>query len=100
MPGQPVKESMETMMELKDQGVIRHIGVSNYSVEQIEEARQYGEVELIQPPYSMDQPLPGRADPLGLRTRGWGDVLRVAGRRASSPAASAACPTLPPAISA
>ena len=53
VPGQPVKESMETMMELKAQGVIRHIGVSNYSREQILEAQQYGEVELIQPPYSM-----------------------------------------------
>ena len=40
-------------MELKAQGVIRHIGVSNYSREQILEAQQYGEVELIQPPYSM-----------------------------------------------
>ena len=53
VPGQPVKESMETMMELKEQGIIRHIGVSNYSIEEIEEARQYGDVELIQPPYSM-----------------------------------------------
>lgn len=49
----PVEECMRAMMDLKKAGKIGHIGVSNYSVEQIREAQRYGEVEVIQPPYSM-----------------------------------------------
>lgn len=49
----PVSECMRAMMDLKRAGKIGHIGVSNYSIEQIEEAQQYGDVEVIQPPYSM-----------------------------------------------
>ena len=49
----PVSECMRAMMDLKKAGKIGHIGVSNYSIAQIEEAQQYGDVEVIQPPYSM-----------------------------------------------
>ena len=49
----PVEECMRAMMDLKKAGRIGHIGVSNYSIEQIVEAQQYGDVEIIQPPYSM-----------------------------------------------
>ena len=37
----------------KDDGKIRHIGVSNYPVELMKEAEKYAEIEVIQPPYSM-----------------------------------------------
>lgn len=49
----PVSECMRAMMDLKKAGKIGHIGVSNYSVEQILEAQRYGDVEVIQPPFSM-----------------------------------------------
>lgn len=49
----PVEECMRAMMDLKRAGKIGHIGVSNYSIEQIIEAQKYGDVEIIQPPYSM-----------------------------------------------
>ena len=49
----PVEECMRAMMDLKNAGKIGHIGVSNYSIAQIEEAQLYGDVEVIQPPYSM-----------------------------------------------
>ncbi|MDD4797081.1 MAG: aldo/keto reductase [Eubacteriales bacterium] len=51
--GTPAEDTMTAMMELKASGKVRHIGVSNYSVQKMEEALQYGEIEAIQPPYSM-----------------------------------------------
>lgn len=49
----PVEETMRAMNDLKDQGKIRAIGVSNFSSSQIEEASQYGEIVSLQPPYSL-----------------------------------------------
>lgn len=51
--GTPFAETMRAMTELKKAGKIRHIGLSNFSVGQIEECMQYGDVEVIQPPFSM-----------------------------------------------
>jgi aryl-alcohol dehydrogenase-like predicted oxidoreductase len=49
----PIGETMGALNELKDQGKIRAIGVSNFSRAQLEEASQYGAVESLQPPYSL-----------------------------------------------
>ncbi len=49
----PIEETMTALNLLKSKGVIRHIGVSNFSQEQIEEALKYGDVDVQQPPYSM-----------------------------------------------
>nr|WP_318702015.1 MULTISPECIES: aldo/keto reductase [unclassified Roseofilum] len=49
----PIAETMQAMVELKQQGKIRAIGVSNFSVAQMEEARQYGPIDSLQPPYSL-----------------------------------------------
>jgi aryl-alcohol dehydrogenase-like predicted oxidoreductase len=49
----PVGETMAAMNTLKEQGKIRYIGLSNFSVSQTEEALKYSAVDLIQPPYSM-----------------------------------------------
>ncbi|WP_302620129.1 aldo/keto reductase [uncultured Oscillibacter sp.] len=49
----PIAETMETLNQLKRQGKIRHIGVSNFGREQIEEAGRYGSIEVYQPQYSM-----------------------------------------------
>lgn len=51
--GTPTAETMEAMMEIKASGKVRHIGLSNYSVEKIKEAEKYGDVEAVQPPFSM-----------------------------------------------
>lgn len=51
--GTPTEETMRAMMEIKKSGKARHIGLSNYSVELTKEAEQYGDVEAIQPPFSM-----------------------------------------------
>ena len=49
----PVAETMSALNDLKNQGKIRAIGVSNFSKAQLEEAAQYGRIESLQPPYSL-----------------------------------------------
>ncbi|MGI0483438.1 aldo/keto reductase [Geminocystis sp. CENA526] len=49
----PIEETMSALNDLKQQGKIRSIGVSNFSREQLAEALEYGEIVSIQPPYSL-----------------------------------------------
>ena len=49
----PIAETMSALNQLKQMGVIRHIGVSNFSKEQIEEAMKYAQIDVQQPPFSM-----------------------------------------------
>jgi aryl-alcohol dehydrogenase-like predicted oxidoreductase len=49
----PIEETLAAMNELKEQGKIRAIGVSNFSCAQLEEATQYARIDSIQSPYSL-----------------------------------------------
>lgn len=49
----PIEETMTALNELKQQGKIRAIGVSNFSRDQLAEAAQYGRIDSLQPPYSL-----------------------------------------------
>ncbi len=49
----PLRETMEMLVALREQGKIRAIGVSNFSCEQMSEARRYGPVDSLQPELSM-----------------------------------------------
>jgi myo-inositol catabolism protein IolS len=49
----PIGETMGALNDLKEQGKIRAIGVSNFSREQLEEAAWYGRIDSLQPPYSL-----------------------------------------------
>ena len=49
----PIEETMGALNQLKEQGKIRAIGVSNFSREQIGEASRYGRIDSHQPPYSL-----------------------------------------------
>lgn len=49
----PLDETMAAMNELKKQGKIRAIGVSNFSIEQLTEAARYARIESLQVPYSL-----------------------------------------------
>jgi aryl-alcohol dehydrogenase-like predicted oxidoreductase len=55
-PETPIGDTMEALTSLLRQGKIRAIGLSNFSVEQIAEARQHGPVHCVQPPFSIIQP--------------------------------------------
>lgn len=48
-----IGEAMERIHGLKEKGKIRTVGVSNFSLEQLEEARRYGTVDVIQPCYNL-----------------------------------------------
>ena len=50
-PTTPIGETMAALNLLKKDGVIRHIGLSNFSQSQIEEAHRYGRIDVIQPNY-------------------------------------------------
>ena len=52
-PNTPLKDTMEAMNDLKKEGKIRHIGLSNHSIKMIEEAKKYADIACIQPPFSM-----------------------------------------------
>lgn len=52
-PHTPIEATMEAMIRLREEGKIRAIGVSNFSCEQMTEARRYGAVECLQPELSM-----------------------------------------------
>jgi aryl-alcohol dehydrogenase-like predicted oxidoreductase len=49
----PIGETMGALNELKEQGKIRSIGVSNFSRPQLQEAARYGQINSLQPPYSL-----------------------------------------------
>jgi aryl-alcohol dehydrogenase-like predicted oxidoreductase len=49
----PIEESWNAMVELKKQGKVRAIGVSNYNLDQLKQAHALHPVDSIQPPYSL-----------------------------------------------
>ena len=49
----PVEETAEAMRSLLEQGKIRAIGVSNFSVTQMERFRQVAPLHVLQPPYNL-----------------------------------------------
>ncbi|MEP0843299.1 MAG: aldo/keto reductase [Phycisphaerae bacterium] len=55
-PKTPIGQTMEALLRLREQGKIGVIGVSNFSCEQVAEARRFGPVECLQPELSMFEP--------------------------------------------
>ena len=49
----PIEETMNTLLQIQKEGKIRYIGVSNYSVDQMKESLNYGQIISLQPMYSM-----------------------------------------------
>jgi aryl-alcohol dehydrogenase-like predicted oxidoreductase len=49
----PVEETAEAMLELYEQGKIRAIGVSNFSVAQMERFREVAPLHVLQSPYNL-----------------------------------------------
>ena len=50
----PLEESMRALKELRDEGKIRHVGVSNVSVEELDRARAVVEVVTVQNRYNLE----------------------------------------------
>jgi aryl-alcohol dehydrogenase-like predicted oxidoreductase len=53
IPDEDIEEGWATFAELKEQGLVRHIGVSNFDVEQLRRIEQIAPVETLQPQYSL-----------------------------------------------
>ena len=53
VPDEDIKEGWAAMAELKERGLVRHIGVSNFSARQLQRIQPIAPVETIQPPYSL-----------------------------------------------
>src|SRR3989442_8764729 len=52
-PRTPPEETARVLEDLVREGKIRHVGVSNYDVKQMEELARFGRVETVQPPYHL-----------------------------------------------
>ena len=55
-PDTDVEEGWSTLAELKREGKVRNIGVSNFNVEQLQRAMDIERVDSLQPPYSLIHP--------------------------------------------
>jgi aryl-alcohol dehydrogenase-like predicted oxidoreductase len=52
-PDPDIEEGWSTLAKLKKEGKVRHIGVSNFNVEQLRRVERIAPVETLQPPYSL-----------------------------------------------
>jgi len=52
-PDEDIEEAIETLAELQVEGLVRYLGVSNFSVEQMKRATKIAEITSNQPPYSL-----------------------------------------------
>jgi len=52
-PDTPFAESVHALAELKDEGLVRHVGLSNVSVDQLETARDIVDVATVQNQYNV-----------------------------------------------
>jgi aryl-alcohol dehydrogenase-like predicted oxidoreductase len=53
IPATDIQEGWRALAELEEQGLVRHIGVSNFDVEQLQAIQQIAPVESLQPQYSL-----------------------------------------------
>jgi pyridoxine 4-dehydrogenase len=97
-PQTPIEESVGTLREYRESGQIRHVGVSNVGVEQIERAREVVPIAAVQNPYNLSE---RRHEDVvdycvaegivfvayfPLRSLGGGTIADIAGRRSATPA--------------
>lgn len=52
-PDEEIEEAWQEMARLQEEGLVRHIGVSNFNVAQMERAAAIAPIASLQPPYSM-----------------------------------------------
>ena len=52
-PDFPIGPTMEAPERLRAKGRIRAIGVSNFGLEELDQARSHGTIDVLQPPYNM-----------------------------------------------
>lgn len=55
-PDEDIEEGWTEMAKLKEQGKVRHIGVSNFNADQMKRAQAIAPITSLQPPYSLLSP--------------------------------------------
>ncbi len=50
--GTPIEDYWQTLLDLKREGKVRAVGLSNHKVDQLERAERLGHVDTLQPPFS------------------------------------------------
>ena len=55
-PESEIEEGWSTLADLKREGKVRYIGVSNFNVEQMQRAMAIATIDTLQPPYSLIHP--------------------------------------------
>jgi aryl-alcohol dehydrogenase-like predicted oxidoreductase len=56
VPDEDLEEGWSALAELKAEGLVRYIGVSNFDVAQLRRAQDIAPVDTLQPPYSLVDP--------------------------------------------
>ena len=80
-PKTPIEETAEAMLSLLEQGKIRAIGVSNFSIEQMDRLRAVAPLHVAQPPYNLferdiDKDILPYCRENGIATLGYGALCR------------------------
>jgi aryl-alcohol dehydrogenase-like predicted oxidoreductase len=52
-PDEDIEEGWQTVLQLKEEGKVRWVGVSNFSAEQMARIQKFGPITSLQPPYSL-----------------------------------------------
>ncbi|TVX96256.1 aldo/keto reductase [Cohnella terricola] len=74
-PLTPIEETMDMLVQLKEQGKIRYIGASNYSISLNEEANRYGPIASQQSLYNMIERNPSTYHAISLTYRTEAEIL-------------------------
>ncbi len=74
-PAYDIKETFETLAEIKACGKVRYIGVSNYSLEDLKRAEEVCEITSFQGLYNMLEPNAGSYHNIGLGYRSEEEIL-------------------------
>ena len=83
-PDQDLEEGWRTLAALKDEGKVRYIGASNFSIAQMKRAQAIAPITSLQPPYSL---LHREVEKEILPSAGESDASTAVGRRATAMAA-------------
>ncbi len=74
-PKVPLEDSLEPLVEAQRAGKIRHIGVSNFDVTELERARKVANIVSVQNEYNLDnresEPVLDRCEKLGIAFLPW-----------------------------
>jgi len=73
--GTPIEAYWQTLLDLKKDGKVRAVGLSNHNAEQLEAAEKLGHVDTLQPPFSAIKRAAGAAEIPWCHAHGTGVIV-------------------------